>query len=108
MKVLDETTRNVPLAMQIIDVLTEIAKERRAECDSGFSAAMGGADIHFMTGPERALRHQMVLLLPTFAEQRIAAKANIAARIAARSCGSNSGAEIAGQPPEHRSDIPPA
>jgi len=67
-----------------LDELTAIARSRQLASDGMFSATVGGADIDFMTPEEREERHRLMLLLPTFAEDRAAASARIRARIAER------------------------
>jgi hypothetical protein len=70
--------------IQRIDALTAAAEARRPTGPSCVFSAMGGATIDLMTSEERAELHSLKLQLPTFAEEREAARARIAARIAAR------------------------
>lgn len=67
-----------------LDALTAQADARRRSASSCIASAMGGAGIDFMTPEERALRHTLILQLPTQAEERDAARRRIADRIAAR------------------------
>ena len=67
-----------------LNALTAVARSRRLACDGIFSATVGGSDIDFMTSAERDERHQLMLGLPTFAEEREAAKDRIDVRIAER------------------------
>ena len=67
-----------------LDELTVIARSRQLASGGIFSATVGGADIDFMTTEERVERHQLMLMLPTFAEDREAARVRIQARIAER------------------------
>ncbi len=67
-----------------IDAISAIAEARRPDGSSCMVSAMGGATIDFMTSEERAEVHALKMQLPTFAEEREAARARVAARIAAR------------------------
>ena len=74
-------------ALARLDELTRIARTRMASADPWLTTAMGGAEIDFMTPEERAERHQILLGLPTAAEERAAARLAIQARIQARRNG---------------------
>ena len=67
-----------------LNVLTKIAEERQRCCDGVFAATIGGAAIDFMTPEERRERHELILLQPTAAEEREAARLRIQARVAER------------------------
>lgn len=67
-----------------LDELTELARERQGRCDGILAATIGGAEIDFMTPNERQERHELLLQMPTQAEEREAARLRIQARIAER------------------------
>lgn len=64
--------------------LTQLARERQGRCDGIFAATVGGAGIDFMTTEELQERHELMLQMPTAAEERDAARLRIQARIAER------------------------
>lgn len=75
---------------QILERMNEIsaaAKGRMNKCSGWMSSLMGGAEIDFMTQEEKDERHKLMLLLPTMAEERQAARERIKERIAARRRG---------------------
>ena len=67
-----------------LDELTQLATERQRCCDGIFAATMGGAAIDFMTPEELRERHELLLQLPSQAEEREAAQLRIQVRIAER------------------------
>ncbi|MYM92598.1 hypothetical protein [Duganella vulcania] len=67
-----------------LDELGDAAEQRMRMCTPDFVSLLGGAAIDFMTPEERAERHELVMQLPTFHEERQAARARIQARIAER------------------------
>ncbi|WP_246262166.1 hypothetical protein [Aromatoleum evansii] len=64
--------------------ITAAARERMSQCSADLVGAIGGAEINFMTPEERMERHQLMLMMPTFAEEREAARERIAQRILLR------------------------
>lgn len=79
---------------QIIDrlnELTRLARERQMCCDGMLAATMGGSELSFMSSEELQERHQLMMALPTAAEEREAVRARIQARIAARREGRRHG-----------------
>ena len=73
---------------ETLDHLHEIAVKRRNESiyanGSFFPESVALADFQFLTSEEHEQMHQAFLALPTFGEERLAARKRIAARIAAR------------------------
>lgn len=73
---------------QVLDRLHEIAVQRRAQsvhANGGFfPETVCLADFDFLTSAEHEEMHQAFLELPTFAEERAAARKRIAERIAKR------------------------
>lgn len=67
-----------------LEELTEIAKKRMKECSADLVATVGGAEINFMTHEELLERHELMLMMPTYAELREEARARIRDRIAER------------------------
>lgn len=68
--------------LQRLEALTELAKQRRIDAgENGFAGGRGGDDLHFLTTEERATLHSLRLMLPSFGEAAIMAKARIAARL---------------------------
>ena len=67
-----------------LDELTVAEKIPSLASWRDLAITVSGADIDFMTTEERVERHQLMLMLPTFAEDRDAASARIQARIAER------------------------
>jgi hypothetical protein len=65
-----------------LNLLSEIAKERMITCTILTGYYM--SEIDFLTAEEREIRHQLMLLLPTFFEERMLAKERIKERVAKR------------------------
>ena len=73
------------LASAQLDSLTRKARARMMECSpGGLASVMGGAEIDFMTPDEKALRHQLMLSLPSSAQLALEARERIGKRIASR------------------------
>lgn len=72
--------------MMTLEDLDVLIKERRAEHfrKNGSFVEVSGAGIDWLTPEERSIRHELIMTMPTAAEEREAARARIAARIAAR------------------------
>lgn len=64
-----------------LNELTAAAEERSRRADGLIAATLGGATIDFMTPDERKERHELMLALPTMAEEREAARERIKERI---------------------------
>ena len=63
-----------------LDVLTAAAESRMRQTSNVIVAATGGATIDYMTPDERAERHALMLQLPSYAEEREAARQRLQAR----------------------------
>lgn len=63
-----------------LDGITAAAEERMRQSSTCIVAAMGGATIDFMTPEERSERHELLMSLPTFAEEREMARQRLLAR----------------------------
>jgi len=70
-----------------LEILGKNAHERMSACSPDLVGAFGGAEIDFMTPEEREERHQLMLELPSFAEERLAAIDRIRQRISERRRG---------------------
>lgn len=68
-----------------LDALTAAAEARMRQSSTCLVAAMGGATIDFMTPEERAERHELMMSLPTYAEERAMARERLLARRRGRS-----------------------
>lgn len=73
--------KSVNQIMIRLNELTVLADERSRKCDGLFAALLGGASMDFMTKEELAERHELMLALPTMAEEREAARQRIQERI---------------------------
>lgn len=67
-----------------IDTIGEAARARMLQCDPVTISARGGAEIDYMTPEELQELHRLKMALPTFSEEREAARDRIKARIAER------------------------
>jgi hypothetical protein len=79
-----ENVQDIAEISMRLEEISKAARERMQKCSFEIMGALGGAEIDFMTPEERAERHSLSLLLPNFAEDRLAAKERIKARIADR------------------------
>lgn len=70
-----------------LEILGKNAHERMSACSPDLVGAFGGAEIDFMTPEEREERHQLMLELPSFAEERLAAIDRIRQRVSERRRG---------------------
>lgn len=73
--------KSVNQIMIRLNELTVLADERSRKGDGLFAALLGGASMDFMTKEELAERHELMLALPTMAEEREAARQRIQERI---------------------------
>lgn len=70
-----------------LSLLTEAARERMTTCSDWLAGVMGGAEVDFMTAEEKAMRHELLMSLPSPGQLAQEARARIAQRIADRRRG---------------------